>query len=117
MKYLSFSSFIFGLTLLLSTSGCQKDDPDTLQLLYTEYHDGEISECQWKGELVYVAGHNAFDAGAKVYNAEGKEIATCNWAWGPIDEMCDSLENCEVIYRVAGNIWGTPAVDKYGISR
>jgi len=50
-------------------------------------------------------------------NEDGNEIAECNYAWRQVDEMCGELENCETIYRVKDNIWGQPAVDKYGLRK
>ena len=33
------------------------------------------------------------------------------------DSICGQLTECEVGYRVKDNIWGKPAVDKYGLCR
>lgn len=83
--------------------------------LYKHYRDGEISECTLKGETVYCAGINAHDAGAIIYDINGVEIGSCNYAWGMPDSICLQLEDCEVIYCVGNNIWGEPKVDKYSL--
>lgn len=108
------------LLLLINVSGCKKDEAvakTTLQKLYITYQNGEISEHQYKGETVYGAGLNAYDAGSVIYNIEGKQIGTCNDAWGTPDAICKQLTEGEVIYRVKDNIWGQPAVDKYGLGK
>ena len=104
-------------SLLFATS-CKKEkieNHNTLDEMYKIYKDGEIYECQYNGELVYSAGLNAFDAGSVVYDRDGNEIGVCNYAWGQPDEICEELEDCETVYRVENNIWGQPAVDKYGL--
>ena len=97
---------------------CEKDNNKaTLKKLYKMYKDGEIDECKYKGDIVYCAGLNAFDAGAVIYDKDGKQIGSCSYAWGPVDSICKQLTNCKVIYRVKNNIWGEPAVDKYGLGK
>ena len=101
-------------------SGCKKEEPVnrvTLEKLYTSYKDGIISECRYNGQVVYSAGINALDAGETVYDKDGKELGKCNYGWGNVDPICSQLTGCEVIYRVKDNIWGQPAVDKYGLGR
>lgn len=88
-----------------------------LKELYKRYKDGEIRECIYKGQTVYCAGINAYDAGSYVYDREGNEIGRCNYAWKNVDSICEQLTDCEVIYRVKGNIWGLPAVDKYQLGK
>lgn len=101
---------------LLILAGCSKDPVDqTLKELYKTYENGEISECQYNGNTVYRAGLNAYDAGSNVYDVDGNQIGSCNYAWGQVDTICEELFNCKVIYRVKDNIWGQPAVDKYGL--
>jgi len=107
--------FTFGFLLFLTS--CKKEKGDTLHLLYKTYENGKISECQYKGQLVYSAGLNWHDAGSKIYDQDGKEIAKCNYAWGQPSSMCGELKKCETIYRVKNNIWGQPAVDKYGLGK
>jgi hypothetical protein len=104
--------------IILIVGSCKKDDFEnevTLHKLYKSYKNGKISECYFDGELVYSAGLNAYDAGETIYNEEGKQIGTCNYAWGQTDEICGELEDCEIIYCVKDNIWGQPKVDKYGL--
>lgn len=108
--------------VLLATgiSACKKEDFEnerTIKQLYKTYKNGEISACIYQGQLVYSAGLNAYDAGSAVYNEDGKRIGVCNYAWGNADPICGELTDCEVIYRVKGNIWGQPAVDKYGLGK
>ena len=98
--------------------GCENDKIDnweTLQSLYQTYKNGEIDECEYLGEKVYVAGINAYDAGAVVYDKNGSEIGDCNYAWGQVDSICGQLQACEVIYRCEDHISGEPAIDKYGL--
>ena len=99
---------------LLTLTSCKKDKIDkTLTELYKTYENGEISECRYNGNTVYSAGLNAYDAGSSVYNKDGNQIGSCNYAWGNPDPICGELKNCEAIYRIEDNIWGQPAVDKY----
>ena len=104
----------FGLAFLFSS--CGKNNNETLKELYKVYKNGEISECKYNGETVFRAGINAYDAGSVVYDKEGKQIASC-YGWGNDDPICSKLTDCEVIYRVKNNIWGEPAVDKYGLGK
>jgi hypothetical protein len=104
--------------LLIGISSCKKDDfenKQTLNQLYKTFKNGEIDECKYNGQMVYVAGYNAYDAGSAIFDKDGKKIGTCNYGWGPVDSICNQLDDCETIYRVKGNIWGQPAVDKYGL--
>ncbi len=86
-----------------------------LQLLYDQYKDGEIEQCTYNGELVFIAGLNAPDAGSVIYNKDGFKIGSCNYGWGKPDSMCLELKDCIDIYRVQNNIWGKPFVDKYNL--
>lgn len=104
----------------LVKTGCQKNEQDnlaTLKELYNRYKDGDITECKFKGELVYIAGINAYDAGSAVFDKDGSKIGECNYAWGPVDRVCTQLQDCEVIYRCDNHITGKPPVDKYGLSK
>ncbi len=92
--------------------------PDGLSRIFNKpFAVGEIDECKYKGELVYVAGSNYYDAGSAVYDKHGNSIGTCNYAWGPVDSLCKQLTNCEVIYRVKDHITGLPSVDKYKLTK
>jgi hypothetical protein len=91
-------------------SGGKPANISTLQELYCE-----IEACQYNGATVYKAGLNAPDAGSVIYNGEGIKIGSCNYGWGKPDSMCDKLQSCEDVYRVAENIWGKPAIDKYNL--
>lgn len=113
---------IFTMTLILSIGffSCKKDNFEnkkTLNKLYKTYKKGEISECKLNGQTVYCAEQNAFDASNEVYDKDGKQVGTCNFAWGKVDYICSQLTDCVTIYRVKDNIWGQPAVDKYGLGK
>ncbi len=112
-------AFLIGInTIVCGISACRKanfDHAATITTLYKKYKNGEISQCKYKGETVFTAGLNAYDAGSTVYAADGKQIGICNFAWGQADSICGQLTDCEVIYRVKNNIWGQPAVNKYGL--
>ncbi|MFN8278216.1 MAG: hypothetical protein U0T84_12095 [Chitinophagales bacterium] len=118
IKYLFVFTFITILTIGLTS--CKKDDlanESTLRELYKIYKNGSIDECKHNGQTVYCAGLNAYDAGSVVYDKDGKQIGTCNFAWGRPDAICGQLTDCETVYRVKDNIWGQPAVDKYGLGK
>ena len=125
MKNKTINKIIFlTMTMMLSIglSSCDKDNTEnenkeTLKELYKVYKNGEIDECKYNGEIVICAGINAYDAGSVIYDKNGKGIGSCNYAWGSVDEICNQLTDCEVIYRVENNIWGLPAVDKYGLGK
>ena len=112
--------YLIGAAIMLSAlvmASCEEDNirnKDTLKRLYKTYKNGTISECTYEGQLVYSAGYNAYDAGGAIYNEGGSVIESCNFGWGTVDSICTELHHCEVIYRVADNIWGQPAVNKYG---
>lgn len=118
---INFFRLLFTITatgIILTLNSCKKDDfekENTLHNLYKSYKNGEINECYYNGDLVYSAGLNAYDAGGTIYDKEGNQIGTCNYAWGQPDEICEKLEDCETIYRIKDNIWGQPEVDKYGL--
>ncbi|GAB2793073.1 hypothetical protein GCM10027275_42580 [Rhabdobacter roseus] len=101
---------------LLTLTHCQRVEVENraaLQEIYKKYQNGDISECQHNGQLVYSAGINAYDAGGVIYDKNGNTIAGCNYAWGFVDPICRELTNCEVIYRVKNHITGEPPVNKY----
>lgn len=111
-----FCLFVIAFTLSSGISSCKKEDApnkETLKQLYKIYSNGEISECKYNGQTLYSAALNAYDAGGAVYDKNGKQIGVCNYAWGSVDSICSKLNECEVIYRVKNNIWGSPAIDKY----
>ncbi len=105
--------------LLIGFAACKKNDSSankTVKLLYLAYHDGTISECKYEGRLVYCAGSNAYDGGSTIYDASGKQIGSCSYAWGTPDSMCFRLTDCKVIYRSAPNLQNLPPVDVYGLA-
>lgn len=100
---------------LLGMTSCQKRNEDTLREIYKSFKNGEISECKYKGKRVYGVAINAFDAGNAILDKNGNLIGSCIYASGSVDPICSEVKNCEVVYRVEDNIWGRPAVDKYGL--
>lgn len=115
------NKYIFYLALLASSfASCKKnnvDDWKTIKKLYRTYKNGTISECTLNGEKYFVAGLNAFDAGASIYNKDGFKVGDCNYAWGVVDSLCGKLEECEVVYREEHHISGQAAVDKYNLNQ
>ncbi len=112
------TTLMMSLMLSIAIISCNKNNfanKKTLQKLYKTYKNGEISECKLKGQTVYSAGLNAYDAGGAVYDKDGNLIGNCNFAWGQVDSICMQVTDCQTIYRVKNNISGKPAVDKYGL--
>lgn len=114
--------FFLALVIIFANglTGCKKDEAEktsTLEQLYKTYKNGAIDECKYNGQTVYCAGMNVFDGGSIVYDMEGKQIGTCNFAMGQPDAICAQLSECETIYRVENNIWGLPATDKYKLGK
>lgn len=105
---------------LLTAAACHKDNfenSQTLRQLYKTYKNGEISRCQFNGAVVFSGALNAYDAGSVIYDEAGRQLGRCNYAWGQVDTICNQLTDCETLYRVKDNIWGAPAVDKYGLGK
>lgn len=114
-----FPILIMALFMSIVISSCKKDDfenKQTIKNLYKIYKNGEIVECKHNSQTVYKAGHNSHDAGSVIYDIDGKQIGICNYFGGQVDSICEQMTDCEVIYRVKDNIWGQPAVDKYGLN-
>ena len=107
--------------LFLGFSSCKKDDFEnskTLKRLYKSYENGEITECKYNSEVVYSVDINAIhDGGTAIFDYDGNQIGTCNYATGIPDAICEKLTDCETIYRIENNRWGKPAVDKYGLGK
>lgn len=105
-------------TIFTFILGCKKktegiDSLAVLKQLHAVYENGEISKCEYEGQLVYGCGRNAYDAAALIYDTTGQQIAVCNYAWGPVDSICRKLTNCEVVYRCSNHISGQPPLNKY----
>ena len=108
------------LFFFIAIVSCRQDEAITkagLNTIYIKHKNGSIDECSCKGQKVYFAGMNYYDAGSGIYDTAGRLIATCNWAWGPVDTLCSQLKECETIYRCNNHISGQPFVDKYGLSK
>ena len=110
------------MTVILSVGvySCGKNDFEnkkTIKKLYKMYKNGDISECKHNGETVYCAGINAYDAEGIIYDKNGKQIGCCNYFANIVDPICNQLTDCKIIYRVANNIQGEPAVDIYGLGK
>lgn len=108
-----------GIFLMMLTA-CHKnnfENSTTLRKLYNTYEDGEISRCQLNSAVVFTGALNAYDAGSAIYDEAGRQLGVCNYAWGQVDTICNQLTDCETVYRVKDNIWGAPAVDKYGLGK
>ncbi len=115
-----FKITLLSLSLTATVAACNKKDFEnkkTIRNLYKKYKNGSIEACSFEGKRVYIAGLNAFDAGSSIYDQDGNEIASCNFAWGMVDSMCHQLTDCEVIYRGKNAISGEPAVDKYNLKK
>ena len=94
----------------------QIDARSTVEKLYdSSVLVGSIDECTYEGNKVYYLSINAFDAGSDFYDGQGNRIGICNYAWAQVDPICGNVENCVTVYMVEDNIWGQPAVDKYGL--
>ena len=102
---------------LLFISSCKKEDnSNALEQIHKSYYNGQISEGEYNGNVYYQAVMNVYDASEFIYNDNGDQVATCNYAWGNVDELCSQLNNKIVIYRVKNNIWGLPEVDTYELN-
>ncbi len=123
MKSINIKSiFILTLTTVLAIglTSCKKDDfknTSTLKKLYETYKNGSIDECKYNGQTVYYAELNIYDAGSIIFDKDGNQIGTCNYAWEHADAICEKLEKCETVYRVKDNIWGESEIDKYGLGK
>ena len=103
---------------LFFSLGCSKYDSNKtkgIKKIHKDFSDGFISECQLDEVLVYLAGHNAYDAGNSVYNVDGELMGICNYAWGKPDTICLKLTNCETVYCIPDNIWGKEETDNYDL--
>lgn len=78
--------------------------------LVTQYERGEVEQCMYKGMTIYRCSRNAPDAGSEIYDVYGQRIARCYANTGIMDPACKDATDCKVIYRMANNIWGKPAV-------
>lgn len=113
------SAFASVMLLAAAANSCNEgaSGSNALRTLFRDYEQGSIDECRLNGSLVYTAGLNAHDAQTEIFDSTGKKIATCNYAFGQVDEACRQLQSCETIYRSRSHITGQPPVDKYGLSR
>lgn len=117
LKMLFLFVFVVGMLMTSacknSNTGTNKPDPNTknpVAVLVKKYESGEVKSCKHEGKTVYQCSRNANDAGSEIYDATGKKIGQCYYSTGMVDPMCEEMTECEVLYRVAGNIWGLPEV-------
>jgi len=103
--------------LFFNFLGCKKENAEnqkTLNKLYEMFKEGSISVCQYNGQTVYSAAHNAY---ASIFDKDGRLIGGCNYAWGKPDPICSQVTNCKTIYMVKDNIWGQPAVNLFKLGQ
>ena len=94
-----------------------KGVPNTVEKIYQDnFFLGSINECMHNNNKVYVSELNIYDAGSSIYDRRGNQIGSCNYAFGPVDDLCTEVEDCISVYTIENNIWGRPAVDKYGLN-
>lgn len=121
MKISKYLILFSTLGCLIALNGCKKDveiKHATLIKLVKKYDNSTISECRYQGQIVYRVSINVDDGGSFIYDeSDSKLMGTCNFAWGNPDQICYELSDCEVVYRNADNLWGMPAVDKFGITK
>jgi hypothetical protein len=108
-------SLIFLFLLFASCHKQQIENKSTLVALHKIYVNGEITACTYEGARVYQCALNGYDLGSKIYDQDGKLIGTCSIWKAPADQICNTLEECEVIYRISENVWNLPGIDKYGL--
>jgi hypothetical protein len=83
---------------------------ETQAKLVAQYERGEVEQCTYQGATVYRCSRNAPDAGSEVFNAKAERIGRCYYSTNVLDPVCKEATGCKVIYRMANNIWGKPAV-------
>lgn len=112
------SIFLICLVLCFIIS-CEKPETvslETLKSLYSEYKYGEIDQGIYNKKIVFSVALNMWDAPTLVYSNDGVLLGVCNWAWGPVDPICEKITNIEVIYRCEKHLTGRPPVDKYDLA-
>lgn len=100
-------------------TSCKKpevENIETLKSLYKVYKFGEIDKAILKNKIVFCGQLDMFDASTVIYSNEGVYLGICNWAWGPVDQICDKLTNTEVIYRCENHTTGQPPIDKFNLA-
>lgn len=83
-----------------------------LTTLLETYRNGEILQCDLKGEKVYRCQKNVYDGGSRIFDENGEKICDCLYSTGIFPDECNLTFECKALYRVKGNIWGEPAVNK-----
>lgn len=109
--------FLMMLAFLTMATRCEDQKAEgktetasTLSELVKQYSNGEVMRCSYQGQTVYRCSRNAPDGGSEVYDAAGEKIGGCYYSTGAVDPICESMTDCEVIFRAPNNIWGKPAV-------
>lgn len=91
--------------------------PLAVQLIYKKGQTGIISQCEYKGELVYMVGMNAYDGGNTIYNDKGVAIDSVSGFSGKSENgIAEDVTDCKDIYVVTPNIWGKAGVDIYNLN-
>jgi hypothetical protein len=108
---------LISLLLLVAVfTGCRRDDQyELLRSMIQENRSSEISECTYQGQTYYKQTSNYYDSITYVYNTNGDLVAECNYAWGDVDDLCDLIYSCKVVYRCDNHISGEPAVNVYDL--
>ncbi len=84
-----------------------------LKKAYDEFKNGQISECKIDGKIYYSTGLNAYDGPGATFDIDGNKVGEYHGYSGAYTGII--LQNCERIYTVYPNIWGSPAIDKYNL--
>lgn len=73
--------------------------------------NGEITASTHAGARFYQCALNGCDFGTKIYDQDGKLIGNCSIWNAPADQICNALDECEVIYRISENVWNLPGIE------
>jgi hypothetical protein len=104
------------LCFIISCDKPETENIETLKFLYKEYKHGSINKAIFNNKIVFTASLDMWDAPTIIYSNEGVYLGICDYAWGPVDPICDKLTNFEEIYRCENHSTGLPPVDKYNLS-
>lgn len=91
---------------------------EILKKLYSQYKNGEISECTYNGQTVYSAAINAYYAGSVIFDKRGNRIG--RGAIMPMVMSIPFVENGPAVrwFTEQRAIYGvSPAMDKYNLGK